>query len=679
MEGKQAKCEKRTEEVSRRTFLKGAGIAAGAAAVASAGTVAQAQEASGQADAAAGEAKADPTADENGYVPNTSTDVTYIPITGEYPTPVEEPPAQTEYSCDVLVVGGGLAGLNAAYAAAQAGNSVILLDKSTPGYSGLSAWPSCTAYYDPERDADRETWDKAMRLSCFNIANLNWEDVWCDESLDTYNRLKEWGWAEEHPRGEDTKYFVDGNMFHDDLRGYFTEFADHDRHKVFMNVLNENGVTVLDHTMLLDIVQDENGTCVGGVALAYRSSTPLAITAKAVILCTGNGVIKPMGYPVGADTFDGIWIGYQHGLPITGVEFEDFHMTTSYAPSNALMHNSWQYVEQIWLTGGTVTPTNLTKRAGVQERVSSYLDGFDYSKNDNTLMDGAESGTSCSAACTAGDTTDARTGKWTSPNPKGHVYGAAVGMCVHTAAGIWCGIEDTVGESGIPGLYVAGDGTNASYVGGPNYGCQRGSTSNYVSLQGYRAGQAAAEYVGGVGEVELPADQVQQIEEDALAPLSREQGYSPAWAREALHAIMAPGWMTIAKNEEVLQAGLTQVLALKHLVSGKLVAQNGHDLKLAHEVEHQILAMELKLRAGIERRESRGFHYRTDYPFADDNYLYYITQTKPQDDSETPVLGRVDLPERWVGDLSEPYEARYPQLDTPEQYEKYGNKDSEAK
>ena len=268
-------------------------------------------------------------------------------------------------------------------------------------------------------------------------------------------------------------------------------------------------------------------------------------------------------------------------------------------------------MEQIWLTGGTVTPEKLTKRAGVEERVSSFLNGFDYAQNDNTLMDGAEQGASCSAACAAGDTTDPRIGKWTSPNPKGHVYGAAVGMCVQTAAGVWCGIDDVVGATGIPGLYVAGDGANGCYGGGPNYGCRRGSTSNSMSLQGYRAGGAAAAHVDGVDAVELPAEKV---------------------------------------------------------------AQNGHDLRLAHEVEHLILAMELKLRAGLECKESRGYHCRTDYPLHDDNYLFYITQTKNPDGGD-PLIDHVELPARWVGDLSEPHEVRYPTFNTPEEYALYAPKD----
>ncbi|MEC4294414.1 FAD-dependent oxidoreductase [Adlercreutzia shanghongiae] len=628
-------------------------------------------------------------ADSAGNSPDLSTDITYIPQNEELPIPDEPTPSQTEYSCDVLVVGGGLAGLNAAMAAAREGKDVILIDKGTPGYSGLSAWPSCTAYYDPERDCDLETWEKAMVLSCFNFANLNWEMLWCEESKEVFDRLTEWGFIESHERGEDTAYYVDGIMFHDDLRGYNQEFAANNRHVIFEKVLKEAGVTILDHMMLIDVIEDA-GTCVGGVALHYRSQTPVTIAAKATVLCTGNGVIKPMGYPVGADTFDGIWIGYQHGLSITGMEFDDFHMTTNYAPTNALMHNSWQYLENIWPTGGTVDAKHMTKRAGVEDRVKSYLEGIDILKyNDNTLMDGAEKAATCSRMCSDyleqkgiekaesihdfDEVDDIRKGKWTSPNPKGHVYGAAVGMVTHLCGGVWCGPDDLEGASGLPGMYVAGDGTNGCMVGGPNYGCQRGSTSSFVSLQGYHAGTAAAHYADGVDAPVLPSAEVEQLVAYTLAPTQVTQGFTPNWVREALHGIMAPGWMTIAKNETMLQAGLTQILELKRKASGKMVAQNGHDLRLAHEVEHQLLAMELKVRAGLERKESRGYHYRTDYPFNDDNWLFYITQTKGDDGN--PVIEHVDIPEAWKGDLSASHEERYPTFNTPEEYEKYAPKD----
>lgn len=667
----------RDGEVTRRQFA--CATAAGSAAALALGAMGVASVSPADAEEAAGTVAAGSTvmpttggydtASAEGLVPDISASTVYIPRNDELPTPKVPAPEQTAYACDVLVVGGGLAGLNAAYAAAEAGASVILADKGTPGYSGLSAWPSCTAYYDPELDADRDLWDRYMLNSCDCFANLTWEDVWCDESKATFDRLTEWGWISTYDRGADTEYWVDGILWHDDVKGYFNHFADHDRRKVFGKVLDEAGVTVLDHVMIVDVVEDQ-GRCVGAVGMHYQSETPITISAKATILCTGNGVIKSSGYPVGADTFDGIWMGYQHGLPITGVEFEDFHMTTRYAPSNCLMHNTWQYVENIWPTGGTVTEDNLIKSPGVKERTSFYLDGVKRGRDSLDSMDGGESGAACSAACKAGNTDDLRKGKWTSPNPKGHVYGAAPGMCSHLAAGIWCGTQDTKCETGIPGLYAAGDGTNGCYVGGPNYGCQRGSTSSFISMQGYHAGQAAAEYIGGVDATELPAETVQSLTEEMLAPLSVEQGYTPNWIRETLYGIITPGWVTVAKSEASLNAALTQVVMLRDLVEGKIMAENGHDLRMAQEVRHQLLAMELKLRAGLERKETRGYHYRTDYPFRDDAYLYYITQTKGEDGQ--PVLGRAELEDRWKGDLSADYATRYPALSTPEEVALYG-------
>jgi len=652
---------------TRRDFLRGMGVAAGALGTLGAfgcspGTDDTDKNANAQQDVD----EDIPTSLTEDYV-STGDDKTYLPQFDEHAVPVMPAPETTSYNSDVLVVGGGLAGLHAAYAAAQAGKSVVLVDKGTPGYSGLSAWPSCTAYYDPDLDADLETWDEYMRLSCYNFANLNWEDVWLKESKETVARLREWGWLSEYPRVEDTEFFVDGIMFHDDVKGYFRSVPD--RRQVFMKVLEENNVTVVPATMIVDIVE-QDGQCVGAVGLHFKSGTIISFTAKSTVLCTGNGVTKSSGYPLGADTYDGVWFGYQHGLPISGLEFEDFHMTASFAPGNVLMVNDWPYIENVWLTGGTVDADHMIKKAGVDGRVSSFLDGFKRSSHDTTFMNGAEEGAACSSAVLNGNTEDPRKGKWTSPMPKGDVYGAAPGMSVHTAAGIWCGIDDTDGETGLPGLYVAGDGTCSSYAGGPNYGCQRGSTSSFFAIQGMHAGGAAAKYSDGVASVSLPTDKVAALEEQTLAPLTVETGYDANWARDVLHGIMSPGWIIIAKDEGSLSSALNRVQGLRKLVSGKMMAMNPHDLRLIQEVEHQLLACELKLRVGLERKESRGYHYRTDYPFSDDNYLYYITMTKGADGS--PVFGKVDLPDRWKGDLSADYLTRYPNKNYPEEVEKYG-------
>lgn len=195
-----------------------------------------------------------------------------------------------------------------------------------------------------------------------------------------------------------------------------------------------------------------------------------------------------------------------------------------------------------------------------------------------------------------------------------------------------------------------------------------------MTVQGHRAGEAAAEYADAVGSVDLPTEKVDSLIEGIMAPASMEKGYEPSWVRDVLHGIMAPGWITIAKNETALSSALDQVHLLQDLVSGRMIAENGHDLRLCHEVEHQLVAMELKLRAGLERKESRGNHYRTDYPFHDDDYLYYLTFTKDENGGE-PTVGKVELPDRWKGDMDASYIERYPTMSFPEEFEKYGDKE----
>ena len=688
--------ERHGRATTRREFVIGAGIlgAAGVLGAAGCSSPAPAADPSPEPEQtpAAAEVEAEPvTASAEAAsdtiinrFDNTSDDLTYVPHPNEYPTVVMPAPDTTAYECDVLVVGGGLAGLNAAFAAAQKGKKVVLADKGTPGYSGLSAWPSCNSYYDPELDIDRESWDKYMIYNCDSFANLDWEDVWLDESKETFRRLLDWGWISSYvnpgqspkgtENGTDMGYWVDGYMFNDDAKGYFQNVVgDLDRRKVFMRVLQDNDVAVADHVMITDIVED-GGVCVGAVGVHYKSGTFVTFTAKSVVLCMGSGTVKSTGFPLGADTFDGLWIGYQHGLPITGLEFEDTHGTNAVGPGNTFMWSGWQYVEPVWPTGGTVDEATLaafdTPAQGGKwiNNVKAVRSG--YAIPDITSLSG-DTGAACSAAVAAGNTEDPRIGKWTSEQPRTDRPGGACGFPSHLCSGVWCGLDNTTGDTAIPGLYVAGDGTNGTYVGGPNYGCQRGSTSNVVSIMGYRAGNAAADYAGSASAVALPADKVSELEEAAFAPMNLEKGFDPSWARDKLHDIISTPWVLYTRDDETLNAALTNIKRLRDMVGGKLIAKNPHELRLAHEVDHQIEAMILKMHACLERKESRGNCYRADFPFKDDeNMLCYLTFRKG-DDGE-PVMEKVPLKERWVGDLSASYEKRYPLLETPEEVAMYG-------
>lgn len=75
-------------------------------------------------------------------------------------------------------------------------------------------------------------------------------------------------------------------------------------------------------------------------------------------------------------------------------------------------------------------------------------------------------------------------------------------------------------------------------------------------------------------------------------------------------------------------------------------------------MKHKALSAEMKLRASLARRESRGNHYRADIPYRDDNsFLCYITVQKSPDGSMT--MDKIPLPDEWTGDSGKAYTDRY--------------------
>ena len=580
-------------------------------------------------------------------------------VTSERPIPVAaDTPKTTEYQCDVLVIGGGFAGLNAAVGARKLGKSVVLVDKGQPGYSGMSAFPSSFRWFDPEFGDDAKAFKDCIQRGSEYIANLDWYQIWIDESKEAYQRLKDWQILAQFPKASAAGDYDKTQ----DFVGYREKFVDFDRRTKFIKVLSDNGIECVARTMITNVIS-EDGKVIGAMGFDVPSGALVTFHAKAVVMCTGGGSYKPSGFPTAGDTFDGEYIGYQLGLPIVGKEFEDFHSTVSYAAGNAFLSNSWEYLENIWLCGGDVTAANAVavatakSKALVLQRIQKALNGVPL--NDGTaITDVTKEDTGRRGATLSANPNDPRKGKQNSPTPKEDIYGAAVGMCLHLSSGIFCGLDELAGYTGLPGFYVAGDGTNGSVVTGAAYPHGVGFTSSFCSIQGWRAGQAAASYADGVHLMTIPAERIADVTKEIQAPMNVKAGLDANWARDVLQALMAPYWIHISKSEGTLRGALAQIEHMRDEVVPKLMAANSHDLRLCHEMRHKVLSAEMKLRAGLERKESRGVHYRSDYPYRDDkNFLCYIAARKGQDGSMS--LSKIDIKNEWKGDLSLDYAKRY--------------------
>lgn len=579
----------------------------------------------------------------------------------ELPRPkVVKCPYDAEYEVDVVIAGCGFAGLNAAVSAKEAGQSVLVIDKGRPGYSGLSPWPSSFRWFDPERGDDAQAYREAIREGGDYISNMDWYECWIRESKGIFERLTKWGILAQYPKASEAGDFFE----REDFVGYRETYDRFDRHKKWVEVLEKYDIPFLEHTMVTDVLVQE-GRVSGTMGFHVPSGQVVTVSCKAVVLATGGGSYKPTGYPTGGDTFDGEYIAYQMGLPIAGKEFEDFHATPASAPGNVFLDNHWQYLENIWLCGGDVAKENASGYAAakgnamVLGRVRQAVYGV-------PAADGSEIQDVAQAQYTRRggsrvyetDPEELRSGKMTTPTVASCLAGAAVGMCCHLTSGVFCGFGETNGDSGIPGLFTAGDGIHATNPSGAAYPCGVGFTSCFTSIDGDHAGKAAAVYAGTVERIALSRELVEEKTAQINAPLLVEKGFDANWARDVLQSIMAPYWVNTAKREETLKAALTQVEYMRDHVVPHLAARTSHDLRLCIEMKHKVLSAEMKLRAGLARRESRGNHYREDIPYRDDeNFLCYITVQKDEDGKMS--TRKVPVPQEWVGDVNAAYQERY--------------------
>ena len=567
--------------------------------------------------------------------------------------PEQPAPETTEYTCDVLVVGCGWAGLHAAVTAADAGASVVVVDKGRPGYSGLSPFSQGATYHIEGYD-DREASILAMTMAGEYVANLDWFNLWLDESESVVEQNKEFGFMETYPSATESGYWDKW-----DPKGYRREFEDKMRQPKWMGVLEDRGITVVEHTMLVDLVTTD-GKVTGGVGFHTKSATPITFNAKAVCLCTGTGSMKSTGYPTSGDTFDGEYMCTNLGLTFVGKEFDDFHQTASYAPGSYYYDNTWEYSEN--MNGASIGAT----MEGMDDYVIKKLNSKIKYRNMSVLqglspVDGSQWQSSFTAASVTGHDGDAsdpgNRGSFTRSKERVRdIFGAAPGMNSQMSCGVFCGWDDTDGFTGVPGLYVAGNGIYGCMVNGAVFAVQTNHPG--CCVMGNHAGAAAANYAASTELESLDQAQVDAIVEEIFAPSTRTKGVDPNWVIERLRDILVAPGVHVVKNEKALQAALMQIEILRDDFVPMMMGYTGHDLRLCLEAKHKCRSAEMKVKANLFRTESRGLHYRSDYPFRnDEEWLCHVGVSL--DENGEVVCRKIDIPDSWKGDTSKKHEERY--------------------
>lgn len=526
---------------------------------------------------------------------------------------------------DVLVIGGGIAGGYAAIKAADAGANVTLIDKGYMSRSGQSPYVDSFLVFNEDWGDNLDEWMDMIGQVGEHVNHREWTKLGLVESHDRYEELVEWG----------VKFAK-----HDDGTLYRKEAKLGPAKTIFMEpatipvALREQclarGVNILYRRMIYDLLM-RDGKVVGAVGFGIKGSSLTVIECKSVVLATGASGMKGPHWPIHSLTGDGDAMAYRAGAAITGKEFMDPHPTNADEPADF----NWRFKfggEKLEDKGPP--QGHLTNAEGdvVKQRGTLFLD----------MEFEAHAGRAPLKFHPKGDRVEGRT----------LVGGGALGMSIHKAEGVWA--HDMNGWSGVPGLYAAGDALG-SMASGATYAAMGLSSAN-CTVTGARAGTAAAEYAATVEELSIPAEQLEETRAKILAPLERKGGFTPGWVTNQLQAYMMPYFVLMVKHGDRLKATLTMIEFLRDHIVPKMYATDAHELRLVHETTNMVLNAEMRLRAGLFRTESRGCHYREDFPARDDDWLAWVLI---REQAGKMALEKELVPDEWKPDLSRPYEERY--------------------
>ena len=519
-------------------------------------------------------------------------------------------------STDVLVIGSGMAGLFAAVKAHDAGAKVLMVSKGRLGASGQTPFAKGIFAFDPEKeDLSLDEFVAKVSRSALGTNNNAYTKQMAQHSLARVNELKEWG-------------FFDSSLYN----------------KSFSKPIEERNITVQERITITHLIK-ENDKVVGAAGFSIDEQKVLFYEAKSVILCTGAGGFKPNGFPICDLTHDGTIMAYNIGAKVTGKEWNDGHPGKS--ENAAACYDGWgDMFEQKPSTTGVEIRHDL----GVDMNYVAYNNGSplkmgppgsgeqtkvsggpytpeEFTRQNDTPPGGKEGGRPPKDG--KGGPPKGGKGEGAPPGMGGSIVGgSSAGMSIHKSEGL-VPINDQC-ESTIPGLYAAGDALG-SYMAGAIY-TQIGSSLAGSAVQGGVAGEAAAKYCKNINSIQISTSKMKEIEEEILAPLKLEAGYSPAWVTQTLQGIMIPNFIIYIKKENLLKAALAYVEELRDHHIPMLRASNMHELRLAHETKNMIISAEMKLRASIMRTESRCSHYRLDYPEIDnENWQVWLNIFKGED------------------------------------------------
>ncbi len=523
------------------------------------------------------------------------------------------------FSCDVLVIGGGGAGLRSAIEAQENGARVIVVSKTKVGYGNNTimskailaspGWGDTSdnqhAYMQDTVIGGRYINDQKLVHTMAGIAGLQ------------PPILEKYGAGFSKTGNKFDLLAIPGHTYARDVQGKTNKGKDY--MLPLITYAKEAGVEFVDKVFITRLF--ENNSRIAAVTGVTEDGDFVIFDVKCVVLATGgySQIYYNTSNTPGING-DGLALAYQLGLPLKDMEFVQYYPTAAgKRGNNLLLYEGFLFNgavlknannENILIKHGLNDPKTITRDLLAQTIFKEIRDGF--AINNGVLMD--LSGVS-----------EERLAQLKPMLPQGV---AEKKKCIvsptthHSMGGI---MIDSDTKTALSGLYAAGE------VCAGMHGANRlaGNALAEIFAMGGIAGGNAATYTKENDINSAPEDQIEK-ERESLESLFSETGEDSISLIRSLKKMM---WLRagIVRNPKDLKKALAQIEDYRS-ESRKCKIETPKDLMNNIGFGNMLLLSEMVCRSAQLRTETRGSHCRADYPQEDNtNMLKNIVIRKEND------------------------------------------------
>ncbi|HUN79723.1 MAG TPA: FAD-binding protein [Solirubrobacteraceae bacterium] len=537
-------------------------------------------------------------------------------------------------SHDVLIIGAGLAGQRAALAAAQSGASVAIMSKVHPVRShSVAAAGGINAAISVDDDWHSHAYD-TVKGSDF-LGDQDAIEVMCSEAPQEVMHLEHIGVTfHRNDTGQlDLRAFGGASM---KRTAYVADITGQAILHVLYEQLMKHHETVAryEEWFTTSLVQDDHGRCCGVVARDVRTGRTETFHAKNVILaCGGAGQVYSPTTNALIVTGDGIAQAYRIGAPLMDMEMIQYHPTT-------LVENGLLITEGARGEGAVL----------LNSEGERFMEKYAPNKMELASRD----------VVSRAEQTEILEGRGVGPDGSGIYLDITKVPRRRTLEALreivnigkdFAGVDitrepimirpgqhyimggvktDVNGATAVEGLYAAGEVACVSVHGGNRLGA---NSLLDTLIFGRRAGEHAA---ARSAHVPMPkASEARRREDEAqiAAIIGREKNGARRVSeiKAELGATMNQ-YVAVYRDQAGLETALQTVKRLQEESESAYIDDRGtvfnQDVLGAIELGYMLDCAEAIVVAAIERKESRGAQFRTDFPERDDeSWLKHIDIT----------------------------------------------------